>query len=173
MANKIVIKDYPNFSIDSNTGDIYRGKKKIIPTKRIDGYCIVNLKNFKGKKAILHHRLVAINLIENPYNKPCVNHIDGIKDNCKPTNLEWVTYSENMRHSADYLYNYNGPNNPNAKFSTIDLSNIKRLRKKGLTLEQIGAKYGSSCGTISRICKNMGLGKSLGWSKGLTLRKKI
>lgn len=49
------------------------------------------------------HRLVAEHFIPNPDNKPCVNHIDGNKDNPHISNLEWVTYSENMIHSARVL----------------------------------------------------------------------
>lgn len=46
-------------------------------------------------------RAVALAFIDNPKNKPEVNHKDFNKLNNEVTNLEWVTREENMAHWAE------------------------------------------------------------------------
>ena len=42
------------------------------------------------------HRIVAETYIDNPEEKPIVNHLDNTRTNNEVTNLEWVTNSENQ-----------------------------------------------------------------------------
>lgn len=53
----------------------------------------------KLQKTFSVHRLVALAFISNPNNKREVNHKDECKTNNHYSNLEWVTPSENVRHS--------------------------------------------------------------------------
>ena len=60
------------------------------------GYLRIDLYDDDGKKRHLKiHRLVAMAFVGNPFNKPCINHIDGNNQNNSYTNLEWVTDKEN------------------------------------------------------------------------------
>lgn len=59
------------------------------------GYKYVNLYKNSKPHTIKVHRLVAIHFIENPDNKPCVNHKDENKANNRVENLEWCTVAYN------------------------------------------------------------------------------
>lgn len=108
---KSVITGFPDYIIE-DTGLVYsnhRGGTKLIKsTKKPNGYISVCLSKKNKKYTKYVHRLVAEAFVPNPYNKPCVNHINGIKDDNRSINLEWCTYTENMRHSVDIL-GHKGP----------------------------------------------------------------
>lgn len=95
------IKDYP-YCITPN-GDVFslHSERFIKDSLNNRGYHIVHLYDNGVCTTCLVHRLVAQAFISNPENKPCVNHIDGNKDNNTKSNLEWCTYSENNQHSFD------------------------------------------------------------------------
>lgn len=86
----------PNYSVSEN-GVVKNNNSNKIKKPHINkksGYYIVDLwKNNKAEKVPIH-RLVAEAFIQNPENKPTVDHIDGNRLNNNVSNLRWATYSE-------------------------------------------------------------------------------
>ena len=74
-----------------------KGKpKKQVIDKR--GYCIVFLSKDGKEKTHRVHRLVANAFIQNPYNKPEIDHINTNKQDNRADNLKWVTPKENSEN---------------------------------------------------------------------------
>lgn len=100
------VVNYKDYYV-TNKGDVLSYKKGYRKSlKQIDngtGYMCVSLSK-KGKvKRFYVHRLVAESFLENKHKKEEVNHIDGIRNNNKLSNLEWVTRSENHYHRYKVL----------------------------------------------------------------------
>lgn len=77
-------------------------KKELKLITHSTGYQVVNIfTKTLSRKQYLVHRLVAGQFIDNPQNKPQINHKDGNKINNKVENLEWVTAAENIQHAID------------------------------------------------------------------------
>ncbi len=97
------IKDFPNYYV-TDDGRVLskRYKKYLKPHKNADGYFHVQLNKVVDGKRItkdyLIHRLIALAFIDNPENKPTINHINSIKTDNRLENLEWTTHSENAFH---------------------------------------------------------------------------
>lgn len=101
------IKGYENLYKINKNCDIYscHYQKNMKPLLKFDGYLYVDLrKDGKRHKGYLH-RLLAIQYIPNPDNKPEIDHIDRNKLNNNLLNLRWVTRLENAHNKSNYKDN--------------------------------------------------------------------
>lgn len=97
------IPGYDDRYLVSNLGHIIgpRGSNK--PFKSRDGYMIATLYNYGNKIRKGVHVLVGLAFIPNPEEKPEINHKNGIRNDNRVENLEWVTRSENNLHRRRVL----------------------------------------------------------------------
>ena len=99
------IKDYEGLYQVSNMGRVKSinhrgtGNEHILqPATTAKGYHILSLcKNGKPVKYRVH-RLVADAFCDNPDNKPCVDHINAVRNDNRAENLRWVTSQENAHN---------------------------------------------------------------------------
>lgn len=111
------LKEFPKYSVTED-GRVWSSiSNKFLSPGISQGYKVVNLclppthPDFKYKKYKMCrvHRLVAETFLENPNNYPCINHIDGNKQNNNISNLEWCTYAYNNAHAVEHGLRHNKP----------------------------------------------------------------
>ena len=103
------IFDFPDYKI-SNLGNIKNKKTNRIlkPVINVQGYYIIDLRVNGSRFTKKLHRLIADAFIENPENKPYIDHINNDKQNNNINNLRWATASENNMNKSIQSNNTNG-----------------------------------------------------------------
>ena len=100
-----VIEGYPKYYV-AEDGVIHGPKGPLKPNKNNRGYANVSLVSWangvRKVKPFSVHRLVAKAYCTPRPNADIVNHIDFNQLNNHPSNLEWVTSSENDLHAAAF-----------------------------------------------------------------------
>lgn len=95
------VKGFEDHYLVSSCGKLFSKKtsREISLRDNKRGYKVYTTRLKGATIRIRLHRAVAECFIDNPDNKPIVNHKDGDKMNCHVSNLEWNTVSENTSHA--------------------------------------------------------------------------
>ena len=138
-----------------NNFDPYMTKERILKSCINNaGYYVLNL-CLNGKVNMhLVHRLIAVNFIPNPKNKPAINHKNGIKTDNRLDNIEWSTYSDNNQHAYNTGLKKRGEHHVNSKLTEVQVCEIREKLKNGESNILIANFYNVGNCTISEIKHN-------------------
>jgi hypothetical protein len=107
VSNMGRVKSLPK-KVDLFHGGHYFTKEKILK-QRLSGckdyperkYLFVALFNGGIREDVQVHRLVGARFVDNPYGYNIINHLKGITTDNRASELEWTTYSGNLKHAYD------------------------------------------------------------------------
>lgn len=109
-----------------------------------NGYSYVNLfRNGKGN-VITVHQLVAKTFLQNPENKPTIDHINGNKLDNSVDNLRWATYCEQQDNEAT-----------TRKRPILQYTLDGKLIKEWLSINEIQQQLKFDNGHICACCKGV------------------
>ena len=139
------IKGYEGKYAVTSCGKVWRyiSEKFLSPRITKCGYCEVQLCNNGRSKQFRIHRLVAETYIDNPENKPEVNHKDENKLNNCINNLEWSTPKENVNY---------GTRSQRVSQKKSKSIYCKELNQTFSSMTEAQKQTGVNRGLISRCC---------------------
>ena len=110
-----------------------------------NGYLRVVLSEVCGNnKHSAVHRLVCETFLQNPENKPEVNHINEDKSDNRACNLEWVTAKENSNHGTRNARSAKALSKPVGQY-TRDGELVKVWKSTREVERQLGFSSGNIC----------------------------
>lgn len=149
------VKDFPGYFVTED-GKVYTSKRnqfREMSQPVCLKYHAVNLSHKGNVKHCFVHRLVAEAYVENPDQKDYVNHKDGNKLNNHYTNLEWVTFSENIQHAFETGLNKGlvGVENGRALLNDEQVAEIYKRLQAGEKSIDLAKEFGVERTTIGNI----------------------
>lgn len=150
-----VVPSKPYFSVSSEGEVMWNTTKRVLsPFKDKDGYLRVTYRSGGKSYHVAPHRAVAEVFVKNsnPEKYKIVNHINSIREDNRPTNLEWTDSSGNRNH-CQFVGNHNvtGEDHSQAVIDLQTASKICELLSLGVRQVDISTLLGVERHIVSNI----------------------
>ena len=140
------------------------------------GYLFLSRKSHGKTRQCLAHRLVWLHVHGPVPDSLTINHIDGVKDNNRPENLELATHGEQALHALHVIHTRvptAGELSWTAKLTEAVVSDIRRRYGLGEKQKALADEYDVHPSTISNIVHGVTWGgEKIARPKGLTPAQK-
>lgn len=119
------------------------------------GYVRVHLSHDGIKRDVFVHRLVLETFVCARPDDKFANHINGVRNDNRLVNLEWVTRSENAFHSIRVLGRKSpiGEESSNAKLTEQGVRSIRARMAAGHSAASLAREYGVCTASIQNVCR--------------------
>ena len=126
--------------------------REITPRLHDNGYMRCSVQRDTKRGPLYVHRLVARTFVTGYMDGFHVNHINGVKTDNRPENLEWVPVEENTRHAwRTGLVDLRGEKSPSAVLTAPKVRAIRRALAAGVNTSTLSVIAGVSRATIKAI----------------------
>jgi hypothetical protein len=130
-------------------------EKKLAQTKDRNGYLYVSIKIGNRRPKFSCHRIIGKAFVDGYKDGLHINHINGVKTDNRPDNLEWLTNQENVSHAwKTGLVNLRGENQPTHKLSQKQVIEIRKALRIGVSPHSLSIITNLNPSTIYLIAKN-------------------
>lgn len=156
VSNLGNVRSVDRYILYSNNQKRLQKGKILKPYLDKNGYAVVCLIKNGKKKIGKIHRLVCQSFLETNKDKTQVNHKNGVKDDNRVENLEWVDGYENQTHAVKTGLRVmpKGEKCKSSKLSNFDVNFIREWIRLGFKQRDIAEAFNVHFATIS--CINVG-----------------
>lgn len=151
--NMKTLPDFPEYTVSRAGAVIGQRGARLRTSATPDGYTRVWLCRYGEARSYYVHRLVLAAFVGPcPDGMEC-NHKNGVRDDNRLVNLEWITKSENKRHAYRELglQARRGEAHPMAKLTRAEARLIYQAHLRNIPGKWLAEWFNVSAATVSRI----------------------
>jgi hypothetical protein len=139
------------FVVNNETGRVLKPDLYTLSKGRKVLYYRITLSKNNIQERFALHRLVASYYLDNPEDKPEVNHKDGDRTNNAVGNLEWATVKENNDHATEMGLHPKGEGHGNAKYTEDHVHKVLEASNAGFSRSETAEYAGVTLSFVKDI----------------------